>query len=95
MSLIYIRQGMLTLQQLQDSPVIKRVLSIFEWALDRVDLNLSANEDRQKGNTVRTGMEPNESAGQVGAAVNHGFEEMFDQMEPWFGDFLGLTSSTI
>ncbi|KAH9231682.1 hypothetical protein K456DRAFT_1840844, partial [Colletotrichum gloeosporioides 23] len=90
MSLNYIRQGMLILQQLQDSPVIKSVLSIFEWALDRVDLNLSANEDRQNRNTVRTGMEPNESADQVGAAVDHGFEEMFDQMEPWFGDFLGI-----
>ncbi|KAF0319406.1 fungal specific transcription factor domain-containing protein [Colletotrichum asianum] len=90
MSLIYVRQGMLILQQLQDSPVIKRVLSIFEWALDRVDLNLAAIEDRQNGNAVREGVEPHESVDQVGAAVGYDFEEMFDQMEPWFGDFLGI-----
>ncbi|KAL3294571.1 cutinase transcription factor 1 beta [Colletotrichum asianum] len=89
MSLIYVRQGMLILQQLQDSPVIKRVLSIFEWALDRV-LTLAAIEDRQNGNAVREGVEPHESVDQVGAAVGHDFEEMFDQMEPWFGDFLGI-----
>ncbi|KAH0424929.1 hypothetical protein CcaCcLH18_11249 [Colletotrichum camelliae] len=90
MSLIYIRQGMLILEQLQDSPVMKRVLSIFEWALDRVDLNLGAIGDRQSGNSVRAGVQQNECVDGIGTAVEHDFEEMFDQMEPWFGDFLGL-----
>ncbi|KAK2751506.1 hypothetical protein CKAH01_17887 [Colletotrichum kahawae] len=90
MSLIYIRQGKLILEQLQDSPVMKRVLSIFEWALDRVDLNPGAIEDRHSGNAVRAGAQQNECVDRVGIAVEHDFEEMFDQMEPWFGDFLGL-----
>ncbi|KAK1522335.1 uncharacterized protein CCOS01_10047 [Colletotrichum costaricense] len=90
MSLIYIRQGLLILEQLQDSPVMKRVLSIFEWALTRLDLIPEVSQDKQVSDGVRAGSEQDGSVDQVGASTGQEFGEMLDQMEPWFGDFLGL-----
>ncbi|KXH32951.1 hypothetical protein CSIM01_07578 [Colletotrichum simmondsii] len=90
MSLIYIRQGLLILEQLKDSPVMKRVLSIFEWALTRSDLIPEVSQDRQVGDGFRAGSEQDGSVDQVGVSTGQEFGEMLDQMEPWFGDFLGL-----
>ncbi|KAK1531711.1 hypothetical protein CPAR01_11360 [Colletotrichum paranaense] len=90
MSLIYIRQGLLILEQLQDSPVMKRVLSIFEWALIRLDLIPEVSQDKQLSGGVRAGSDQDGSVDQVGTSTGQEFGEMLDQMEPWFGDFLGL-----
>ncbi|KAK1486949.1 hypothetical protein CABS01_13082 [Colletotrichum abscissum] len=90
MSLIYIRQGLIILEQLQDSPVMKRVLSIFEWALTRLDLIPEVSQDKQVSDGVRAGSDQDGSVDQVGASTGQEFGEMLDQMEPWFGDFLGL-----
>ncbi|KXH63636.1 hypothetical protein CNYM01_11731 [Colletotrichum nymphaeae SA-01] len=90
MSLIYIRQGLLILEQLQDLPVMKRISSIFEWALSRLDLIPEVSQDKQVSDGIRAGMEQDGSVDQMGASTDHEFGEMLDQMEPWFGDFLGL-----
>ncbi|KAK1489436.1 hypothetical protein CCUS01_03484 [Colletotrichum cuscutae] len=90
MSLIYIRQGLLILEQLQVSPVMKRVLSIFEWALTRLDLIPEVSQDKQLSGGVRAGSDQDGSVDQVGTSTGQEFGEMLDQMEPWFGDFLGL-----
>ncbi|KAI3546636.1 hypothetical protein CSPX01_04291 [Colletotrichum filicis] len=90
MSLIYVRQGLLILEQLQDSPVMKRVLSIFEWALTRLDLIPEVSQDKQLCGGVRAGSDQDGSVDQVGTSTGQEFGEMLDQMEPWFGDFLGL-----
>ncbi|UQC90074.1 uncharacterized protein CLUP02_15605 [Colletotrichum lupini] len=90
MSLIYIRQGLIILEQLQDSPVMKRVLSIFEWALTRLDLIPEVSQDKQLSGGVRAGSDQDGSVDQVGTSTGQEFGEMLDQMEPWFGDFLGL-----
>ncbi|KAG7055955.1 hypothetical protein JMJ77_0008406 [Colletotrichum scovillei] len=90
MSLIYIRQGLLILEQLQDLPVMKRISSIFEWALSRLDLIPEVSQDKQVSDGIRAGMEQDGSVDQMGASTDHEFGEMLDQVEPWFGDFLGL-----
>ncbi|KAK7450972.1 hypothetical protein Landi51_05288 [Colletotrichum acutatum] len=90
MSLIYIRQGLLILEQLQDLPVMKRILSIFEWALNRLDLIPEASRDKQLSDGIHAGMVQDGSVDQMGASTDHEFGEMLDQMEPWFGDFLVL-----
>lgn len=90
MSLIYIRQGLLILEQLQDSPVMKRVLSIFQWALNRLDIVPAAIQDKQPNDGVHVGMEQDRSVDRMEVSTDHEFGEMLHQMEPWFGDFLGL-----